>query len=120
MNNIIGGPCPCQQLNAECDEHQEICYCESHYVPSSDKRRCIESKYFKCLNLAQLKFLLLNFICICSLHLEIVPLNENCEENLQCQQYDLNAICDSASKQCLCQERFIINDGKCVSAIGKY
>ncbi|KAI8130185.1 hypothetical protein FF38_11893 [Lucilia cuprina] len=91
VNNIIGGPCPCQQPNAECDTQQDVCYCASNFMPSSDKRRCIA---------------------------KMVALGEKCELDSQCQKVDFNAICHESSKQCICMDQFINNEGKCTSIVG--
>lgn len=39
LTNIIGGPCPCPQPDAECIKDQ--CACLKDYVPSADRRRCL-------------------------------------------------------------------------------
>uniref|UniRef100_A0A1A9W6B2 EB domain-containing protein n=1 Tax=Glossina brevipalpis TaxID=37001 RepID=A0A1A9W6B2_9MUSC len=89
LSNIIGGNCPCTQLNAEC--YEDRCYCAIDFTPSTDKRRCLKKTAF---------------------------LGDSCELDLQCQKTDYNAICPPDMKHCVCMEQFVNDNKQCLSTIG--
>lgn len=91
LNNFIGGTCPCTKPHSICNHAQSICYCETEYIPSSDRRRCIKKN---------------------------LVLGEKCEDDSQCLGLDRFAECHLEKKKCVCQKNFIDHSGICVSTVG--
>lgn len=129
VNNIIGGPCPCNQPHSVCEEDKReggVCLCIDGYITTFDKRRCIK----KLLNLGEIceedtqciqqeKFSECDIhkkICKCQKNfvpynggcISIIELDETCENNEQCQNKTENSIC--SNRKCACTEGFITNE----------
>ncbi|KAH8373176.1 hypothetical protein KR009_000107 [Drosophila setifemur] len=90
LTNIIGGPCPCAQPNAECDARRDQCVCSLRHVPSEDRRRCVP---------------------------EVVPLDGKCEFSRQCQLEDRFSFCNSVKNRCICRTNFEEHKGRCLAVL---
>ncbi|KAH8280784.1 hypothetical protein KR054_012381 [Drosophila jambulina] len=88
LTNIIGGPCPCPQPNAECDGRRDQCVCHTGYVPSADRRRCLP---------------------------EAVPHGGVCESPRQCQLGDKFSTC--LEGRCLCRNNFELHEERCLAVL---
>ncbi|XP_067630126.1 multiple epidermal growth factor-like domains protein 10 [Eurosta solidaginis] len=85
-NNIIGGFCPCSLPHAECNKVDQICYCETGYIPIEGNRRCI---------------------------LEEVSLGNICEIDKQCMELDVFSHCAKDTKKCICNDGFYQSNTTC-------
>ncbi|XP_017025206.1 prion-like-(Q/N-rich) domain-bearing protein 25 [Drosophila kikkawai] len=88
LTNIIGGPCPCPQPNAECDSKRDQCVCHMGYVPSADRRRCLP---------------------------EAVRHGGVCESLRQCQLADKFSMC--LEGHCQCRSNFELHEGRCLAVL---
>ncbi|XP_020803997.1 cell death abnormality protein 1 [Drosophila serrata] len=132
LTNIIGGPCPCPQPNAECDARRDQCICHTGYVPSADRRRCLpeavrhggECELPRQCQLADKFSTCLKGRCVCRSDFELhegrclAVLQSNCLLNTDCGTCGAS-LCLPKLKKCACAENYVHNRNltKCISGL---